>query len=125
MGDQMKSEGLGGNNMYDVFQSRKTAFLASITHLIEISGFVPGSVQRRGSYQWGDGFYPGLNWSYLPIAHLASTAWSGMALLMDDAFASNKNVDVFNVLAAQKNMISRAEAQAQCTNIKQTLAKCN
>ena len=103
-------------DLLDTFQSRKTAYIDSITHLIETSGYVPGSVQSEGAYQ-----YVGLPWSYRPIAHLSASAWSGLALLMDNA--SDK--DALNVFAAQKGMLSRAEAQAQCTNIKQTLAKCN
>ena len=110
--EQMASEGLP-----DTFQSRKMAFIDSITHLIETTGSVPGSVQSEGSYH----YYPGLNWSYPPIAHLSASAWSGLALLMDNA----SDTDAFNVFATQKGMLSRAEAQAQCTNIKQTLAKCN
>ena len=108
--EQMRSVGL-----YDIFQSRNWAYLDSITYLIETTGSVPGSVHSSGSRH-----FKGESWCYNHIPHLAASSWSGMAMLMADW----KDTDAFNVFAAQKGMLSRADAQKQCTNIKQTLAKC-
>ena len=112
--DQLKDE-----DLYELFKSRKTAYLDSIAYLIERSGYVPGSIQNKGANQ-----YRGLGRWYKAVAHLSASSWSGLALRMDDASASDK--DTFNVLAAQKDMMSREEAKNQWKNIKQTLANsCN
>jgi len=112
-GGQMRDAGL-----YDLFQSRKTAYLKSITHLIKKTGSVPGSVQSDKSCQNSnqDTCY------YRPVAHLAANSWSGLALLMDQASADDK--DTFNVFATQKGMLTRGEALASCPDIKRTLARC-
>merc|ERR1712146_768605 len=69
----------GGNNA--VLTDRIIKTRNSIKKLLEVYGSVPVSILGGNYHKYPGGSDTGLAWSYFRYPHLASTVWSGFALM--------------------------------------------